>query len=117
MAGLPLEAAWCFNPRSGTTAFRRYATAPALLATVTVPGVKSMKAPLLLLSIAAATFASTASARAGSQYNALSQGAAGDRAGRGRDRSHRGADARTVGDAARQPGPAGRAARQADPLR
>src|SRR3979411_716048 len=38
--------------------------APALRATVTVPGVKSMKAPLLLLSIAAATFASTASARA-----------------------------------------------------
>src|SRR5947208_8737773 len=67
MAGLPLEAAWCFNPRSGTTAFRRYATAPALRATVTVPGVKSMKAPRLLLSIAAATFASTASARAGSQ--------------------------------------------------
>src|SRR5438270_10140778 len=61
MAGLPLEAAWCFNPRSGTTAFRRYATASALRATVTVPGVKRMKAPLLLLSIAAATFASTAS--------------------------------------------------------
>src|SRR5205085_2848744 len=61
MAGLPLEAAWCFSPRSGTTAFRRYATASALRATVTVPGVKRMKAPLLLLSIAAATFASTAS--------------------------------------------------------
>src|SRR5205085_1354174 len=72
MAGLPLEAAWCFNPRSGTTAFRRYATAPALRATVTVPGVKSMNAPLLLLSIAAATFASTASARAQEASTTLS---------------------------------------------
>src|SRR5207237_5471489 len=72
MAGLPLEAAWCFNPRSRTTAFRRYATAPALRATVTVPGVKSMKAPLLLLSIAAATFASTASARAQEASTTLS---------------------------------------------
>src|SRR5438270_1654778 len=72
MAGLPLEAAWCFNPRSGTTAFRRYATASALRATVTVPGVKRMKAPLLLLSIAAATFASAASARAQEASTTLS---------------------------------------------
>src|SRR6266576_6762818 len=46
--------------------------ASALRATVAVPGVRRMKAPLSLLSIAAATFASTASARAQEASTTLS---------------------------------------------